>query len=83
MKSQFYCPECKNELSTFENKLHCNKCLQEYVCDGNYAIFDHYFPVNTESKTEIKDLITEIDRSNYEFAVEEIIGRAIFLEALA
>ena len=73
MKSQFCCPECKNELSTFENKLHCNKCLQEYVCDGNYAIFDHYFPVNTESKTEIKDLITEIDRSNYEFAVEEFL----------
>ena len=73
MKSQFYCPECKNELFSFENKLHCNKCSQGYVCNDNYAIFDHCFSVNTESKTEIKDLITKIDRNGYQCAVDEFV----------
>ena len=73
MKSQFYCPECKNELFTFENKLHCNKCSQGYVCNDNYVVFDHCFSVNTESKTEIKDLITKIDRNGYQCAVDEFV----------
>jgi len=72
MNFQFHCPECRDRLDTFENKLHCSKCLQDYVREGNYTVFvDHHFPVKTESRTEINDLITEIDNSDYESAVEK------------
>ena len=70
MNLQFYCPECKNELSTVKDKLCCNKCSQEYVQTSNCVIFnDDFFPV----KTTFKDLIKEIDKTCYESAVKNFL----------
>lgn len=74
MNFQFNCPKCRDKLLVLENRLHCNKCSHDYVCHDNYNIFvDHDFPGKIESKTIVKELITEIDNNGYESAVEKFV----------